>query len=475
MENSIFEMPMGVPPTEDELKLKWKEHKDCPFHSEVVIFSPDRKEILLGKRWEDGIWTSTGGGANAAETPKECVIRECFEETGIKLFPEDLRELTPIEFPKRKNNGKYSKKKKHTCFAFMVVLPIKPEIVTPNQDADHEIEQWQWCKLDEPLPQPIDQNRAKIISNARMKLEGMVKAEDLSMKKAIAHGQPGPALNTSDYSIDEMASKNDKLCKELETLMEGYSFGDNPRELDLASHKLSLVKVDDGFYSGSVRVKEDQTGNSGDVVHRIEKMTIPSMVQTLKAKGYVHSEPELSPVQNLEAAKFEQIEEVAKEHFAAEASMPEGSPQEQTADADAYKQVKDIIESPIKELRIALEGKIKGDIHIHLHKSLQDIHKAIKPVGSKEIHEDGHEYVKIDEKTWRKIEKEDEEPEVDHESEKQEAVKEAVEEAEQKAEEKARKEKEKEHEKALKDLHRRLDKLEKQRIADKAKPKAKIK
>jgi 8-oxo-dGTP pyrophosphatase MutT (NUDIX family) len=43
----------------------------------------DRGEILLQKRRDTGQWALPGGAQELGETPTQCAIRECKEETGI--------------------------------------------------------------------------------------------------------------------------------------------------------------------------------------------------------------------------------------------------------------------------------------------------------------------------------------------------------------------------------------------------------
>lgn len=47
----------------------------------------------LTKKWAPGSWEIPGGGAHTGETTVDTVCREAFEETGIKVNPEDVRVL----------------------------------------------------------------------------------------------------------------------------------------------------------------------------------------------------------------------------------------------------------------------------------------------------------------------------------------------------------------------------------------------
>ncbi len=62
-----------------------------------VIFSKDRKEILLTKRRDVPVWVLPGGGIDANETPEEAVLREMEEETGYQVsIKRKVAEYTPL-------------------------------------------------------------------------------------------------------------------------------------------------------------------------------------------------------------------------------------------------------------------------------------------------------------------------------------------------------------------------------------------
>jgi 8-oxo-dGTP diphosphatase len=62
-----------------------------------VIFSEDRKKILLLKRRDVPMWVLPGGGVDEDEKPEEAIIREVFEETGLQVgIVKKIGEYRPI-------------------------------------------------------------------------------------------------------------------------------------------------------------------------------------------------------------------------------------------------------------------------------------------------------------------------------------------------------------------------------------------
>ena len=55
-----------------------------------LVLSADKTKILLAKESVDGKWSLPGGWADIGYTPKEIIIKEFKEETGIDVIPEKL-------------------------------------------------------------------------------------------------------------------------------------------------------------------------------------------------------------------------------------------------------------------------------------------------------------------------------------------------------------------------------------------------
>jgi ADP-ribose pyrophosphatase YjhB (NUDIX family) len=55
-----------------------------------LVLSGDKRKILLVKESIDGKWSLPGGWADVGYSPKETVIKEFKEETGLNIIPEKL-------------------------------------------------------------------------------------------------------------------------------------------------------------------------------------------------------------------------------------------------------------------------------------------------------------------------------------------------------------------------------------------------
>jgi 8-oxo-dGTP diphosphatase len=62
-----------------------------------ILFTQDRKQILLVKRRDLPVWVLPGGGLDEGEDPKEGTIREVEEETGLKVeIVRQIAEYHPV-------------------------------------------------------------------------------------------------------------------------------------------------------------------------------------------------------------------------------------------------------------------------------------------------------------------------------------------------------------------------------------------
>ncbi len=59
----------------------------------AVVFDAER-QVLLGRRADNGTWAPPGGIIDPAEQPADAAVREVFEETGVLAVPERLVAVT---------------------------------------------------------------------------------------------------------------------------------------------------------------------------------------------------------------------------------------------------------------------------------------------------------------------------------------------------------------------------------------------
>jgi ADP-ribose pyrophosphatase YjhB (NUDIX family) len=52
-----------------------------------LVLSADKKQVLMARESADGKWSLPGGWADVGDTPREAVVKELFEETGITAKP----------------------------------------------------------------------------------------------------------------------------------------------------------------------------------------------------------------------------------------------------------------------------------------------------------------------------------------------------------------------------------------------------
>ena len=60
-------------------------HMDKPKSVAGILFSDDKKEVLLIKRRDVPVWVLPGGGIDFKESPKTAIEREILEETGFTV------------------------------------------------------------------------------------------------------------------------------------------------------------------------------------------------------------------------------------------------------------------------------------------------------------------------------------------------------------------------------------------------------
>lgn len=109
----------------------------------------DGDSILMGKRRDSGRYTLPGGHLDKGEEKQEGAVRELFEESGIKVGPNDLKYLGSESVTT--NSGK-----KKLIHAFK--YNHDGERPTTKNDPDKEVEKWEWIDCSNGIPKEICEN-----------------------------------------------------------------------------------------------------------------------------------------------------------------------------------------------------------------------------------------------------------------------------------------------------------------------------
>lgn len=107
--------------------------------------------ILMGKRRDNGKWTTPGGHLEADEDFPTGAMRELLEETGIQAQLEEIKQLSEVHKLKDKEG-----KDLHVQ-PFRVKLSERPQ-TSMMTDPDKEVHRWQWVDVSQGLPKDIAMN-----------------------------------------------------------------------------------------------------------------------------------------------------------------------------------------------------------------------------------------------------------------------------------------------------------------------------
>lgn len=183
---------MGLTKSDDQIqnlidKLE-KGKKDKYFVSIVPV--TEFGEVLLGKRTEDGIWTTPGGGADPGEEPHEAARRELFEEAGLAAPPNSLELVGIGETPRG-----------FKIYSFLWRMPkVLGEAATSKLDPDREVKNWKLLRPENfPAAMSEEKNasRLKTIREALMRLYAVKSEEDskvISLVEKLSKGGPGSGI-----------------------------------------------------------------------------------------------------------------------------------------------------------------------------------------------------------------------------------------------------------------------------------------
>ncbi len=277
------------------------EKKASPAYYSAVVVINTNGEVLLGKRTEDGIWTTPAGGSEPEETdPAKTAVRELFEEAGI---PTDPRFLQPI-MSRGTKNGKI-------CHVYLYVANTNIT-VTSNMDPDQEVKTWKWFSMDS-IPSALrdDMRRWDSVMAGYMKFHGITKSLIETLEKGgkpatigetrlfggkefkkMGNGEWVPVVHQEEKQLEAIDSKKEKTPKQklvdkldektmithAEQHLSDLKHGAILKDVQTRSGKPVFTSVDSALSSGYTpedfrevgNVYYDRAERMGKIVERME-------------------------------------------------------------------------------------------------------------------------------------------------------------------------------------------------------------
>lgn len=109
------------------------------------------KHVLMGKRRDNGRWTTPGGHAEDDEPFHLAAVRELEEESGIKAHHSDLTQLGPSKTVKT-DDGKTIEVQPYKY------RPRGRPATSMKEDPDAEVTRWTWVDCSKGLPKHVRDN-----------------------------------------------------------------------------------------------------------------------------------------------------------------------------------------------------------------------------------------------------------------------------------------------------------------------------
>ena len=111
----------------------------------AVIIRNENDEILLQERADRNIWGLPGGCQNLGEDLRETAVREAYEETGIKLDPNNIQLIDTLSGKSRKNSYSNGDIVYNNTSLFLATISL---LDTSNLKGDSETKRLQFFSLD---------------------------------------------------------------------------------------------------------------------------------------------------------------------------------------------------------------------------------------------------------------------------------------------------------------------------------------
>ncbi len=111
--------------------------------ADVFVLNSENK-VLLVKRTDNGFWCLPGGKQDLGETPAECAVRECFEESGYKVKITGLLGVYSSQCYEYKNYPWKDNEFCHVCY--------RGEVIGGEPTLSHETSEIGWFAENEIPP-----------------------------------------------------------------------------------------------------------------------------------------------------------------------------------------------------------------------------------------------------------------------------------------------------------------------------------
>lgn len=93
-------------------------------------------KLLLEKRRDSDTWGLVGGGVKKSETELQAIVREIWEELGLRIKPQQLRKLSVYGEPGRIAAFRDGSIWRMVIVVFGLVLPEMPELTISAESKD---------------------------------------------------------------------------------------------------------------------------------------------------------------------------------------------------------------------------------------------------------------------------------------------------------------------------------------------------
>lgn len=206
--------------------------------------------LLMGKRRDNGKWTTPGGHLDPTENFTEGALRELFEETGITTDPGVIKELDEVNKLKDQKGGDLHVQ------PFSVEMKERPK-TSMREDPDAEVHRWKWVDISEGLPEEIAQNlHTPLERNCLMKALGLQKEVEPDVEMALKAFD-----RTGDQYEEEWVEDSDNGLTSFQLLLEGmdWELVHTTTDPEMAKDTALEQLKEDPFHYRKLTFQEDET------------------------------------------------------------------------------------------------------------------------------------------------------------------------------------------------------------------------